>query len=280
MAYQHRAYGTYGMEHARESNMVWNDALGKFAPAAGLSAFPAERYELDIHTHTIASGHGSGATITDMAKAAQARNLKMLGISDHGPATLGGGRISYFRNLKYAQRERFGIRMLYGAEANIINRNGNLDLPDDVLKGLDYVIASMHRPVMKPGSAGENTQAYINAMKNPYVRVIGHCDDTKFPIDPFQLFAAAMKHHVLLEINNSSLSPEGYRGDTRFTDLVILNLSVHFNYPVLFSSDSHGKSHVGDFTYAADAARLAKVPRNLLLNYSSEALLAFLADNK
>ena len=64
-----------------------------------------------------------------------------------------------------------------------------------------------------------------------------------------------MKYHVLLEINNSSLSPEGYRGDTKFTDLVILNLSVHFNYPVLFSSDSHGKSHVGDFTYACRSSK-------------------------
>ena len=38
--------------------------------------------EFDIHTHTIASGHASTATITDMAKAAASRNLKLLGISD------------------------------------------------------------------------------------------------------------------------------------------------------------------------------------------------------
>ena len=239
---------------------------------------PAERYEFDIHTHTIASGHGSCATITDMVKAAKARDLKMIGISDHGPATLGGGRISYFRNLKYAQRERLGIQMLYGAEANIINRKGNLDLNDDILKGLDYVIASMHKPAIKPGTEEENTAAYINAMKNPRVAVIGHCDDTRFPVDYFRLFQAAMEHRVLLEINNSSLSPEGYRGDTKFNDLLILNLCCHFNYPVLFSSDSHGTKHVGDFTYAADAAGLAKVPRNLILNYSSKALLSFLAE--
>ena len=260
MAYQETIYGTCVSEHAH----------------AGLK--PKERYEVDIHTHTIASGHGSSATITDMVKAAKAASLKMLGISDHGPATLGGGRISYFRNLKYAQRERLGIRMLYGAETNIINMKGNLDLKDDILKDLDFVIASMHKPTLKPGTAEENTEAYIKAMKNPYVSVIGHCDDEKFPIDPFKLFKAAMDNHVLLEINNSSLSPEGYRGDTRFTDLVILNLSVHFNYPVLFASDSHGKAHVGDFTYAAEAARLARVPRNLILNHSAKALLAFLAE--
>ena len=38
----------------------------------------------------------------------------------------------------------------------------------------------------------------------------------------------------LLEINNSSLSPEGYRGDTKFNDLLILNLCCHFNYPCSF----------------------------------------------
>lgn len=235
-----------------------------------------ERYELDIHTHTIASGHGSSATITDMAKAAASRNLKMLGISDHGPATLGGGRTSYFRNLAYAQRERLGVRMLYGAEANILDRNGRLDLDDSILQSLDYVIASMHQPTIKPGTPEENTEAYINVMKNPHVAIIGHCDDTKFPVDYFKLFKAAMEHRVLLEINNSSLSPEGYRGDTKFNNLLILNLCCHFNYPVLFSSDSHGTKHVGDFTYAAETAKLAGVPRSLILNYSAKALLSFL----
>lgn len=237
-------------------------------------------YEFDIHTHTIASGHGSCATITDMVKAAKARHLKMLGISDHGPATLGGGRTSYFRNLRYAQRERLGVRMLYGAETNILDFKGRLDLDADILKGLDYVIASMHHPIIKPGSTEENTKAYINAMKNPYVSVIGHCDDTRYPVDYFRLFEAAMENHVLLEINNSSLSPDGYRGDTRYNDLILLNLSVHYNYPVLFASDSHGKAHVGDFIYAEEAAQLAGVPRSLILNHSSRALMSFLAEKQ
>lgn len=232
-------------------------------------------YEFDIHTHTIASGHGSGATITDMAKAASEKGLRMIGISDHGPATLGGGKVSYFMNLASARRNRFGITFLYGAEANIMNQSGDLDLGDEVLSGLDFCIASMHRPPLKPGTKEENTKAYILAMENPYVKIIGHCDDEKFPVDPFALFQAAMKHHVLLEINNASLGPEGYRGDTRFTDLVILNLSKYYHYPVLFSSDSHGTKHVGDFTYAEQAAARAGVPDSLILNYSTKALADF-----
>ena len=65
-------------------------------------------FEFDIHTHTIASGHGSAATITDMVKTARTQHLNMLGISDHGPATLGGGKPAYFRNLTYAPKNPDG----------------------------------------------------------------------------------------------------------------------------------------------------------------------------
>lgn len=224
--------------------------------------------QFDLHTHTIASGHATTATITDMAKSAAAKNLKMLGISDHGPATLGGGRISYFRNLAYAPRKRLGVEMLYGVEVNIMDNKGTLDLDDTILKNLDYAIASIHRPVIKPGTIEENTAAYIAAMKNPYVRIIGHCDDVKYPVDYFALVQAAMKNHVFLEINNSSLSPDGYRGNTKANNLMILNLCKHFHYPVLLSSDSHGPEHVGDFSYALELVKLAEMPEELILNYS------------
>lgn len=224
--------------------------------------------QFDLHTHTIASGHATTATITDMAKAAAAKNLKLLGISDHGPATPGGGRVSYFRNLAYAPRRRLGVEMLYGAEANITDYNGTLDLEDSVLKNLDYVIASMHRPVLKPGTIEENTAAYIAAVKNPYVRIIGHCDDVKYPVDYFALVKAAMENHVFLEINNSSLAPGGYRGNTKANDLMILNLCKHFHYPILLSSDSHGPGHVGDMSYALELVKLADFPDELIINTS------------
>ena len=234
-------------------------------------------YEFDIHTHTIASGHGSHATITDMAKAARANGLKMLGISDHGPSTLGGGKPSYFRSLPHANRDRMGVRMLYGAEVSILDCKGTLDLDDELLSRLDYVIASIHPP-RKSGTIEENTASYIEAMKNPYVTIIGHCDDTKYPVDYLTIVKAAIEYHVLLEINNSSLAPDGYRGDTRFNDLMILNLCKHFQYPVIFSSDSHGTAHIGDFTYAAYLAAKAGMPENLILNHSIKAFFGFLGE--
>ena len=231
----------------------------------------------DIHTHTIASGHGSAATITDMAKAAWTRGLRLLGISDHGPATPGGGRDSYFRGLAHAPRMRLGVEMLYGAEVNILDNKGTLDLDDEILSHLDYVIASIHKPVKKPGTIDENTAAYIAAMKNPHVRIIGHCDDVKYPVDYPAIVQAAMENRVLLEINSSSLSPGGYRGDTRFNDLMILNLCRHYDYPVILSSDSHGTEHVGDLSCALELARTAEVPDKLIMNHSLRELKCFLA---
>ena len=85
-------------------------------------------YLSDIHTHSIASGHGTICTISDMAKAASKKGLKLLGITDHGPGTLAAGTSSYFRSLTYAPKKRFGIELLFGVELNILDIDGHLDL--------------------------------------------------------------------------------------------------------------------------------------------------------
>ena len=109
-------------------------------------------YLSDIHTHSIASGHGTSATISNMAKAASRRGLRLLGITDHGPATLAAGTPSYFRSLTYSPRKRFGLELLYGAELNILDTDGRLDLEDSLLDRLDYAIASMHSQNYKSGT--------------------------------------------------------------------------------------------------------------------------------
>ena len=100
-------------------------------------------YLSDIHTHSIASGHGTTCTISDMAKAASKKGLKLLGISDHGPGTLASGTSSYFRSLPFYPRKRFGIDILYGVELNILDSAGHTDLSDELLNNLDYAIISI-----------------------------------------------------------------------------------------------------------------------------------------
>jgi len=233
-------------------------------------------YLLDIHTHSIASGHGSSDTIVELAKTAAARGLKLLGVSDHAPSTMCAGTSSYFRGLAMAPRHRMGVELLYGVELNILDYEGRVDLDTVTLSSLDYAIASIHRPNLKPGTVCQNTAAYVGAMRNPYVSVIGHCDDAHYPADYKILVSEAVRSHVLLEINNSSLSPNGYRGDTRDNVRCILQLCKAAGHPVLLSSDSHGKSHVGDFSCIEPLLRECRFPEKLIINHSCAALKRFL----
>lgn len=233
-------------------------------------------YYADIHTHSIASGHATQATITDLAKTAKARGLTLLGVSDHAPSTMCAGTVSYFRSLSMAPKFRCGVELLYGIELNILDYTGRVDMDSATLSGLDYAIASMHRPNLRPGTPEENTAAYIGTMKNPYVSVIGHCDDAHYPADYEALTEAAVSYRVLLEINDSSLSPKGYRGDTRDNVRKILTLCKKLDHPILLSSDSHGADHVGDFRHIEPLLRECGIPDRLILNLDPVKLKRYL----
>ena len=233
-------------------------------------------YSADIHTHSIASGHATQSTITDLAKAAKVRGLSLLGVSDHAPSTMCAGTVSYFRSLSMAPKNRCGVDLLYGIELNILDYTGRVDMDPVTLSGLDYAIASMHRPNIHPGTREENTAAYIGAMKNPYVSVIGHCDETQYPVDYEVLAEAAVSSHVLLEINDSSLSPDGYRGDTRNNIRTLLTLCRKLDHPILLSSDSHGTARVGDFSHIVPLLRECDIPERLILNLDPVRLRRFI----
>lgn len=220
--------------------------------------------KIDLHTHTCASGHGTGDRITDLAKEAARRHMEKLGISDHGPATMGSAGLSYFRSLFLCERNRFGIKLFYGAEANILDVDGHLDIPDDILGRLDYCIISTHRPIYTSGSAAENTRAYIRAMRHPNVKIIGHCDDSRFPVDYRELLQAALAMGVMPELNNVSLLPDSYRMDCRANAAAMLRTCEALSCPVILSSDSHGREHVGEVTEAIKLLRELNFPKQLV----------------
>ncbi len=221
--------------------------------------------EMDLHTHTCASGHGTRDTVTDLAREAALRGVRLLGISDHGPASPGSARLSYFRSLPLWEHRRFNVNLLYGAEANIMDKDGMLDIPDDCLKNLDYCIVSMHRPIYTSGSAAENTGAYIRAMRHPKVKIIGHCDDSRFPVDYDELVRAALSQKVTPELNNVSLLPDSYRKDCRKNAILLLQACASLSCPILLSSDSHGREHVGDVSAALMLVKEIGFPEHLLL---------------
>lgn len=221
---------------------------------------------LDLHTHSIASGHGTSHTITDMARRASEISLPILGVADHGPATAGSGRVSYFRSLVLAPRKRFGVSIFYGVELNIIDRHGNVDLPDDLLSSLDYAFIGMHRPVSVCGSRNENTAACIHAMDHPKVRFIAHADDGKFPMDYERLLLAAKQKHVYPELNDRSLMPDSYRKASPANSRKLLSLCMDMELPILLSSDSHGAAHIADMRRCIPLLEELSFPPRLVIN--------------
>ena len=109
---------------------------------------------LDTHTHTLASGH-SYSTIREMAHAASEKGLKLLGITEHAPKMPGSCHEFYFQNLKVVDRQMCGVELLLGAELNILDSDGRVDLPQSLLQKLDVTIASLHIPCMQPGTEAE-----------------------------------------------------------------------------------------------------------------------------
>ena len=227
---------------------------------------------IDLHTHSLSSGHGSNDTITDMIQSAAKKGIKILGISEHGPATFGSAKPSYFRSLKLANRKRFGIDVLYGAELNILNLNGDLDLDDEIISGLDYALVSIHPPTLEPYKHADLTNTYIKAMNRPNVKFLGHIDDARFPVNFWQLLEEAKKLGVIPEINNGSLMPDAYRVGGQENCRRILDICKRIQLPVLLSSDSHGKKNIGNIEYILPLLNEYKFPEELIINNQPQLL--------
>ncbi|MGL5328324.1 MAG: PHP domain-containing protein, partial [Peptostreptococcaceae bacterium] len=77
---------------------------------------------LDLHTHTIESGHAF-STIKENIEFAVKHGIKYLGISDHAPNMPASPHLYYFQNLRVIPREVDGVKIFRGIEANILDSN-------------------------------------------------------------------------------------------------------------------------------------------------------------
>ena len=224
----------------------------------------------DTHSHTLASGHAY-STITEMAEAAAAKGLEVLALTEHAPKMPGTCGMFYFQNLDVVPRMQKGVRLLMGAEVNIMDPDGTIDIPEDTCRDLDIVVASIHPPCYGLGhTAEENTRAYVEVMKKPYIHIIGHPDDGRYPVDYDTLVAAAKEHHVLLELNNSSLNPAGSRVNPVPNDREMLGFCLKYGAPIIINSDSHCAADVGNHQYADRLLDEMDFPEHLIVNRSVE----------
>ncbi|MBI1396386.1 MAG: DNA polymerase/3'-5' exonuclease PolX [Betaproteobacteria bacterium] len=164
----------------------------------------------DLHVHTKASdGHDS---VEAMAKAAAARGLDYIAITDHSQRlTIAGGldpsrlakQIDEIARLNERLRD---ITVLAGTEVDILE-DGSLDLPRSLLERLDVVVASVHGHFDL--SRARQTRRILRALEHPAVHVLGHptCRliDERDPcdLDMQRVIRAAAACGVALEVNAS-----------------------------------------------------------------------------
>lgn len=223
----------------------------------------------DFHIHTIASGHAY-STIQEYAEQAKKIGLKYIAMTDHGPSMPGAPHFYHFANLKMVPAVLNGIRILKGVEANIINEEGKLDLSNETLKNLDFVLFTFH-PYCGYENQGEekNTEVMIKTMQNPYVKAIAHPENSSYPINSRKIVEEAKNKNILIEINNSSyLSRPGSRNKM----LEILYYVRQMDALVCLGTDSHISTMVGNFEYGLALCKETKIPQANIINFSENLI--------
>ncbi len=230
----------------------------------------------DTHAHTLVSGHAY-STIREMAAAAAEKGMQALALTEHAPEMPGTCGLYYFQNLEVIPREMSGIRMLFGAELNIMDTEGRVDLPEKVIKGLDIAVASIHLPCFGDGhTKDEVTKAYVETMKKGYITIIGHPDDGRYLVDYEVLVKTAKETHTLLELNNSSLRPGCFRKGARENMLAMLDLCRQYDVSVTTGSDAHVDADSGNFCYVQELLDFCAFPEELVVTTDLKKLEPFL----
>ena len=225
---------------------------------------------LDVHTHSVASGHAY-STIQEMAQAAAEKGLQLLGITEHSPGIPGTCDPIYFRNLHVVPRYMYGVELLLGAELNIIDYKGTIDLEEFYFPMLDIRIAGIHSLCYTPGSIEENTSAVIGAIRNPVIDIISHPGDGTALLNFEPIVLASKEYHTLLEINNSSLNPGRNKVHARDNNLTILRLCKQYEVPVILGSDAHISFDVARHEHIYELLQETEFPEALIMNDKVEA---------
>lgn len=231
------------------------------------------KYFVDVHTHTIISGHAN-TTLLENAKYASEIGMKLIAVTDHGPAMPGGPGFLYFPGLRVVPRSLYGVEILRGIEANIIDFDGNLDLADKHLKMLDVVIASFHDVCLKASDKENNTKAMLKVMDNEYVDIIGHPGNPQYEIDIIQFVKKAKEKNKLIEINNGS-----FVKSRKGSDVNCLNIAKEAKKQgvgLILGSDAHICFDIGNLSKAQELIEKADIPEELIMNSSPDKFKEYL----
>ncbi|OHB75901.1 MAG: DNA polymerase III subunit beta [Planctomycetes bacterium RBG_16_64_10] len=219
----------------------------------------------DLHAHTDASD--GQATLAQMIDAARQRKLEYLAITDHSKRVtmahgLGPARLRrQWATIDSLRKNRSDIRVLKGVECDILEQGG-LDLPDEVLADADWVVASIHYGQNQ--SRARITQRILGAIENPHVSAIAHPTGRlinrrrPYEVDLEAVFAAARRHHKLLELN-------AHPSRLDLDDVACAAARQH-GIPIVIGTDAHSTDGLDAMRYGVLQARRAGLTKEDVAN--------------
>lgn len=220
------------------------------------------------------SGHAY-STVQEMVTAAQQKGLRYLGITEHGPALPGSCHPIYFRNLHVVPSKIGDLNVMMGAELNILNHHGDLDLDEFYYKKMSHRIAGMHSLCWEGGTRSQNTEGMIAVIENPWVNIISHPGDGTAELLFEPIVRAAKAQGVLLEINSSSMKPCRGKREAVPNNMEILRLCRHYDVPVILGSDAHISYDIANYEHALPLLAETQFPAELVVNDKPELFFDF-----
>ena len=231
---------------------------------------------VDTHTHTVASGH-SYSTIQENAREAGNKGIEAIGMTDHGPSMQGALGITHFWSLKVIPERIYGVRIFKGVEANIIDYTGATDVPDGMLKNMEFAMASFHDMTIKPATVEEHTHAMVSALKNPLIDAVAHPGNPVFTVDIDAVVKTAAEYGKLIEINNHSFyARKGSDANCR----EFVHKCRKYGARITCGSDAHISFDIGKFDKVLALLIEAEMPEELVIGTSVEKIEKFVAGRK
>lgn len=233
----------------------------------------------DLHMHTTWSD--GTLSVLEMARAATARGLRGIVITDHS-VSLGitnGLSIERLRRQAVeikAAGEAMGpdFRVLHGTEMEI-RADGTLDYPDEVMAELDFVIASLHTALHQPRE--QVTQRLLNAINNPHVDMIAHPTGRLLPdragadLDMDAVISAAARTGTILEVNANPA-----RLDLRD---IHVHMAIDSGVKIAINTDAHRAEDFELLHYGvATAQRGWATAADVVNTWPIERLLSYIAE--
>ncbi len=207
----------------------------------------------EVHCHSTWSD--GVHTIEEMARAALERGYQYLVITDHSQSLgvangLTPERLRQQRHeIDEAQARVPQIRLFQGTEMEV-KSDGSLDFDDEVLATLDFVVASVHTGLRQDRET--LTQRMLNAIRNPYVNLIGHPSGRLLTrrepgdFDMEAIFEAAVETGTMLEVNAAP--------DRLDLNAAHVRRAIEVGVTLMINCDAHHVDHFNNLQFGIATA--------------------------